>query len=269
MKLDPAVIAAIIGAFGAVAAAVVTVILAERAKRRANAALTQKQDELKHAQTMLHSLLEEKYGLYCESARVVVELRDGGDVAIHTYVKGLQAHGGHEFDALPLTNYSSAPAAKVDAKPKIKENGKKAMLIEPRSLSDKRSEFLVRIPAKLTGDDAPIDYELEILNQKSWLALASEVAEYYGKDPYPYEFHSADVAFPTKQLDLEVFFPAGYNASAFHAVWYGSTQLLHHSEFKRSAFEKDDQASRKRAKLTVERPLPGFRYVIYWKAPDA
>jgi hypothetical protein len=88
------------------------------------------------------------------------------------------------------------------------------------------------------------------------------IAAAYKDSSLKKEYQEVESVTPTKHLELDVRFPAGFQVKAFPGVFLLGTETLHASELNRirSGFEEVGNSVR----LKVENPLPGFSYLIYW-----
>ena len=92
-----------------------------------------------------------------------------------------------------------------------------------------------------------------------------EVEQAYKDDAFKMEYHSISIEIPTDRLEIEIVFPEGYAVQTFPGVFFGRTEQMHELELQRvnSGFERTNRGGR----FTVNQPLFGFSYFIYWESP--
>jgi len=122
--------------------------------------------------------------------------------------------------------------------------------------------FQINFPEQLTGTETGADYAFEYLLEKGVLMTREAAAEAYRTDPRPREaVYQINEVF-NERLDLALTFPSGYPAKANCLALIN--EVPHEEETKRLRISTSENG----VAITVDKPLPGFWYLIEWDGPS-
>lgn len=270
--MDPVIIGALIGAAGAIVAAVLGVWAKSKAKKATE--MSKKADEVeRQVEGVSKGLQEEslkRYGFRVNSVLSKAEITDlQGTTKLTRSVREVQITRPDVMLAdIPGMVWVDHPEGKINQFPELvtPTHFPKAVSLEKERCEEKRCEFKVKVTGGLTQGDPPLDYEFQTVYSKGVCMTKEEMDEAYKGDIFKMEYHCYDVDIPMNVLELEVVFPPGYAVEAYAGVLFGKTEYMHNFELQRvqSGFRRELRG----AHFRVQDPLLGFRYLIYWVPPS-
>lgn len=242
-------------------------------RRRGVRALTQEviktsEEQYQIAAQFFDQFLKEKYGVSAVRNSIKLTITDlEGSATITRACQGLEVSGGITMGRIAEKVETPTPGSKITRHPAFvqKPNFAKPVFLEIKVPGDQVSEFEVVIGPPLSKFDGKLDYEYEMDIYKFCLMTREEVNKAYQGSEFPYEYISLRIEMPTDVAVVEVVFPENYAAETFAAVFIGNSESTHESELNRasSGFERTTNG----ACFTVDKPMVGFTYLIYWVSP--
>jgi hypothetical protein len=126
--------------------------------------------------------------------------------------------------------------------------------------TEREFRFRVSFSNALTTTDEPCGFAIRWQEEEALLVTAKSIQERYGRG---YEILSYMVSMPVKVLHLSVQWPVEGDHRAFPSVTYGPTETVVTAEQRRliAGFMQSDLTAR----LTIESPQIGLRYMIAWR----
>jgi len=212
--------------------------------------------------------LKEKYGVStCRDSMTLTITDFEGSATIQRACQGLKISGGITMGRIAEKVQTPTPESKIVRQPYFVQDPDfdKPVFLDVRVPGEQVSEFDVVIDAPLSQFDRSLDYEYAIDIYKFCLMTREEISKAYERDDFRYEYISLKIAMPTDEAVVEVVFPEHYVAQTYPAVFIGESESRHESELKRAhaGFVKTERGAR----FTVNKPIVGFNYLIYWVSP--
>lgn len=255
---------------GAIVAAVANHFVEKRKQRRQ----LEIQKEKFETQTLesaksIHSDLSENFGWKAKKliSKMTV-LNKQGDARFLRSWKGIQITTGETRSRLPGYFWSS-PAGSLKSPPvlSLPNEFPKKVDLQIEKIGNERCEFYADIAGSLTDYDPPLDYDIHWEQKGTTLLNSEAVKEAYKDDHFKYDYFSYYVGPPPiEKLILEVNFPFDVTAEFYSAVFDGRTEYQVDKEFQRTRTGLDKLPSG--ARFTIEEPLIGLTYLIYWIFKD-
>jgi hypothetical protein len=273
------IVVAVIALIGVVFATVwgnrqkVLAIKAELQYQEATEALRKAESAARAAAESVAERSSEQYGYKARSVSIVLEVINlDGDVRVTKTYIGVKILTGMTLSHLPHKASVASPTG-VLAGPTILRRKEadaggpftKGLSLQYKPEGPQLAAEIVVIDGSLDSTDPPLTYELQYNARNAILMWREQVEEAYRGDSFQKEYHSFLPSFPTDRLDMEVRFPDGYACEFFAAVFLSSEEFIHQQETARvrPGLSRVDHGAR----LSVEKPLIGFRYAIYWESP--
>ncbi len=226
------------------------------------------EEQYQIAAKFFDQFLKDKYGVSAVKDSITLTITDlVGSATIKRACNGLRVSGGLTMGRITEKVETPTPGSKIIRHPYFVRDPvfKKPVLLEVKVPGEQVSEFDVVIGPPLSQSDDSLDYEYAIEIYKFCLMTREEVNKAYQGSEFHYEYISLRIVTPTDQAAVKVMFPQNYAASTFPAVFIGNSDSLHESELNRasSGFQRTSNG----AEFTVDKPIVGFTYLIYWVSP--
>ncbi|HZG51822.1 MAG TPA: hypothetical protein VEZ40_06775 [Pyrinomonadaceae bacterium] len=133
--------------------------------------------------------------------------------------------------------------------------------------TDKVSAFTIDIPGALKAEDGPLSYSYEIRAYAGFYMTREEVDQAF--PTFKREYISFEVVAPIDKLELEIKFPEKYPVTVLsYGVFMGPVMadgLMSDDELRR--IEPGFTRNQSVARLEIDNPRVGHRYLIYWQPP--
>src|ERR1035437_3752998 len=264
--MNPAIVAAMVISGGTIIASVITaVVTVRRNKAKLTKSLEQQQQE---ASKSLHDIMLVKYGFKAASVfskSEIVDL-DGSSKTTRKW-NGVKVREGVTWSHIHQRIWVGTPGGKSKHAPTLTShsNFPKDLSLAVLKRTDQECEYQLEITGALSANDPPLDFEVEVEFSKSVLMCREDVEEAYRNDLFKRDYHSMDIEFPIDSLELSVVFPENFPVQLFAGVFNGRSEVLHEQEYTRvkGGFKADSRG----ATFSIDSPLIGFRYFIYWCPP--
>ncbi|MBV9611197.1 MAG: hypothetical protein JO091_01940 [Acidobacteriaceae bacterium] len=208
------------------------------------------------------------YGRQAEEAYSRMEILNlDGDSRTTMRWTGIKLSQGVLLTHLSGRVWVSTPQATIRSGPRLvssSEFPKEISLVLTKDTPAER-EYNIEIPALLTPNEPPLDFEIETEFCKSVFMYREAVDAAYSNDEFKRDYHAFDVEFPINKILLEVSFPENFPVTTFAGVFAARTENFYDVEFQRvkGGFEKTTRGGR----FAITSPLVGCRYFIYWTVP--
>ena len=238
--------------------------------RSAQAAVTSSEGYQKDAAQYFDKLLVDRYGISARLSSVsfTVEALDGS-ATIRRSLQGIKVSGPIKIDQIPGSVAPGTRNGRIIKHPTFIRKVKfaKPVVLTQRVKNENLSVFDVVIRGSLTQSDPKLDFEYESSIARSFLMTREEVEKAYRNQDFKYEYISLRMEMPTDKACLEISFPNGYPVELFPGVFFGESESMHDSELNRVTKAKGFKKTRYGARFTVNKPVVGFNYIIYWVSP--
>jgi hypothetical protein len=134
---------------------------------------------------------------------------------------------------------------------------------------DDRLRGFVEIQGQLGANTGFVGFETRHPIERAFYMKREDIEKGYARELWKTEYAGVFVQLPTGRLDMTVQFPASFQSPRLEAgpvVFIGSGEKAHDAEIARvrASFRLGDGEAR----LTVEEPLQGLLYGIYWMPPS-
>lgn len=286
------IFAAVIGAAGAVAAALVARKSGEKkgkilALQEARAEIHKRTEKIQQEKGKLalekgkielevsqnakafQEHLCERFGVKVDSIKCVMNVQNSeGDASVNREWRGIKPNPGISISHIPGYFWVGTPGGSIEKGPYLSVDpqfNKNVSLVETER-TETRSKFRIEVVGGFDTGDTGLNFDVGVGYRKVVLMTSEEVSSAYRNDDFPLDYFSFDVEWPLDQLDLEVTFPENSGFKIYPGVFFGWTELMHKQELKRTqtGFTKTARGGR----YTVPHPLVGLRYVLYWSPPE-
>ncbi|HYJ84612.1 MAG TPA: nucleotide-binding protein [Pyrinomonadaceae bacterium] len=212
--------------------------------------------------------LKDKYGVSTVRDSMTLTITDfEGSATMKRTCTGLKISGGITMGRIAEKVYIPTPTSKILRQPYFVRDPDfdKPVFLDLKRREEHLSEFDVVIGPPLSQFDRGLDYEYAIDIYKFCLMTREEISKAYQEADFRYEYISLKIAMPSDEAVVEVMFPEHYVAQTYPAVFIGESESRHESELKRAhpGFVKTERGAR----FTVNKPIVGFNYLIYWVSP--
>ena len=188
-----------------------------------------------------------------------------GDSQVTRGWHSIKMRKGAVMADIPGRLWVDTPGAKIQALPRLINHSEfdKKISLSIRKSTDTECDYALEITGYLTGDDPPLDYEIEAAYTANVLTTKNAVEAAYASSTFKSDYHSFDVEYPVETLELEVTFPKDCPIKAYGTVFHGRTENINVEEFNRvkDGFMRNNRGGR----FTIKNPGIGFRYLIYWE----
>jgi len=266
------IIVAIIGASAVVVASLITAIVQTINYRRSKIRLAQIEDVTVKSSISLKEEFTESCGYKTKAINVKMRMVDlQGKAEIIASHRGLKViRKDLTIPHIPGCTWVQHPNGKIDQLPQLTSQPSlitKAVELRDINLKEdgKKCTFKVEVTGGLTSADPPFDFEDRTVLSKGLCVTKEEMEETYKSDEFKKEYYSYDVIFPMDLLVIEVEFPEGYRIQPYPIVFYLYSEFVNNKELNR--VKTGFQRLATGARFSVDKPLVGFRYAIYWIPP--
>jgi hypothetical protein len=227
------------------------------------------EEQSQTAAQFFNNLLVEKYGASTKLNSLVVTVLDlDGTATYRRSLQGIKVSGGIKVDQFAGMVASGTPGGRITKAPFFVKPVvfPKPVTIRYKTQTDVAVEFGVAIAGSLTNFDPELNFEYESSLSRFCLMTKEEVDQAYQGSDFRYEYISLRNEMPTDKTIVEVQFPEGYPVDCFPGVFFGESESIHDLELYRvrAGFEKLEDGAR----FSIENPLIGFNYLIFWVSPS-
>lgn len=212
----------------------------------------------------LAQVIKSRYALTSQATRLILEVLDlEGNSTMTRVHQGLVTSEGLLLHYMQHHFASSTPGGSIENVVLVASGSSEGVQLEIVEQKPTKTVFHVLFPGEMTTRPQGVDYEYRVHVHRGMLMTKEEADRAYAEDASPQEgfFHDNDI--PTKLLELEVIFPLNYPACCSSHVYIGGSWIPHVEETKKWKLEKTERG----AKLSIDNPIQGFRYLIDWLAP--
>jgi hypothetical protein len=252
--MDSTVLASVVGAVATLVATGFTVYFAYIYRRDAKDAERRSQDEIS----------SKKFSYRMERlCQTMTLLNDQGDCRIEREYRGIHVNPG-----LTLTQIAgfirSGPEGEITKLPTKTWNSDVGSLVEVHSAATARHEahFTIDITGGLAEGDPPLSLRINAEMARAHRVRRADIEASYANDKFRAEYFGIDIDLPIDVLELEVRFEPELGLDIFASVFHSDTEDVVTKERQRIRHDLAKQPGS--AKLTVEKPKPGYTYVLYW-----
>lgn len=231
-------------------------------KRRQKELRKEAEDKLALQAQLIDKLAKSRFTLKIRSTRIVWNVVNWeGDANVTREYRGLQTGEGLQLRFLKNKAFTSTPNSKFGQARLIPEKTSPGISMQCGEETENLWFFQINFPEDLTSVEGGADYAFEYSIQKGVLMTKEAAAEAYRTDPRPREaVYQINEVF-NELLELEVMFPRGYPAKVTCLALIN--EVVHDEETKKLRIQETEQG----IAVTVEKPLPGFWYLIEWDGP--
>jgi hypothetical protein len=212
----------------------------------------------------LEQVIKSRYAFTSQMTRLVFEVLDfDGNCLMTRAHRGLKTGEGLSLRHMRHNFSTTTPGAVLGGVDLVKRGSSEGVALQVISTKPTEIAFNIILPDKITESVAGADYEYRTSVQKGAIMTQEEAAEKYADDVTPREgfFHDNDL--PTNLLELEVIFPPNYPARCMSHVYIGNSWVAHEEETNKLKLQQSGRS----AKLSIENPIQGFRYLVDWLGP--
>lgn len=239
--------------------------------KRSKAEEVEEKEEIatQSAKSLRSDEAESRFGWKAEtvSSRMRI-INEEGDSVVRRCWRNITPSEGVEISHLGGTFWVGTPGGVISSPPELNmpNNFPKNVELNYVRENDQRYRYNVEILGSLTEHDPPLDYDVVVEYEGNVLMDENEIKEAYKDDIFKYDYFVFDVHTPVDELVLEVNFPRTVETNLYPGVFFGDSEIQNDQELQRirGGFETNST----RARLTVDNPLLGFRYFIYWTPPS-
>jgi len=284
--VDPAIVAAFIGAGASISVAIFSTIRGNRARAdlagvqqelgsisralsTAHTALADAQRESHLASKALSNAQRHKYGFFADALKITVAIQDvSGSAVTQREWRGLQVSPQASMAAIPgfftITNGEFVRYPEIIAK---NDSFPKAVQMRHVRTDPRSCEYLMEIAGMLTADDPKLDCTVQVSHRGGFMMSREDVEAAFPTGTFRNEYQKVFVEIPLGEIQIDVKFPEGYQAECFHTVFIGHSETVDNVELNR--IHPGFQRNKTGASLHVDGPLLGYAYAIYWVSPTA
>jgi hypothetical protein len=211
----------------------------------------------------------EQYGVEAESLSTRIEILDmeGNSTHSRTMTGILVVSSDWAIPFFPGKFWVGAPGI-ISSQPvllneRISKSNKKVRLEPLHTPTEQRADFRITIEGQLYRSDGDLSYEIHAKASRMFWMTKEEADTAFKDREFKWESYRWDVDMPIKSLQMEVVFPEAFAVEPSAGVFFGTTDIMTNHELKRVKFSYSGRI----AKLSVDRPLVGLSYRIYWTPP--
>lgn len=211
----------------------------------------------------IERLLQSRFAVRLDFAHIIYEIINWeGDFRVSRTYQGLRTGEGLQFHYLIHKAVTTTPRAKFGDARLMTEKSSAGVSMECSQPSETEKHFKINFPTDLTSSKDGASYSFEYVMHNGVLMTKEAACEAYREDPRPREaFHHVN-EISTGTLQIDVVFPRGYPAKTNCAVLTGDA--IHTEETKKLVVQHSNNA----VLVKIEKPLPGFKYLIEWEGPS-
>lgn len=216
--------------------------------------------------------LSARYGISAELTSIRVEILDlTGKALITRLWRGICVSSEFQIPYLPGNIWVDSPG-QITSPAKLLDfnlvhSRKVIRLIDVKTEADgTKGSFKFEIVGGLYASDGSLDYNYESEAIEMFRMTEAETKEAYKDRSFPFESYAISLeGIVVNRLEFEIVFPDGFLVAPSPAVFYGqSSQIMHNRELSRVEFSFNNQ----RARCSVNDPLLGVSYLVYWMPPS-
>jgi hypothetical protein len=221
------------------------------------------EEKLKIQAQYIERLLQSRFAVRMDSAHIVYDIVNwDGDFKVNRTYEGLRTGEGLQFRYLTHKAVTTTPHATFGEARFIDEKSSAGTSMECSQPAEAEKLFKINFPADLTSSEAGASYAFEYVMNKGALMTKEAATEAYREDPRPREgFHHVN-EISTGLLQIDVIFPRGYPAKTNCAALI--SDAIHGEETKKLLVQHSEHG----VSVRIEKPLPGFKYLIEWDGPS-
>lgn len=212
----------------------------------------------------LAQVIKSRYALTSQTTRLILEILDfDGNSTMTRIHRGLRTSEGLNLSYMQHHFDCSTPGGLIREVALVPAGSSDGVGLEIVEKKPTAVAFHILFPNNITSIADGVNYEYRVSVERGILMTKEEADIAYADDESQQEgmFHDNDI--PTKLLELEVIFPHNYPARCSCHVYIGGSWIPHIEETKKLELQDTGRG----AKLTIENPIHGFRYLIDWLAP--
>ena len=214
-----------------------------------------------------------RHGLLIERVNTTYEVTDyEGTTRVTRNCDGLRAIGDCTAACIPHYISTSVHDARILEGPTLVGHDCTLRILKDRAERKNSCRFEVEFRSPLQPSSKPISYSLTTVLEKVFTmtrerlqATEAQEREYSYRGKPSGENISFDVSYPVATLDFLLSFPNGYEPTRVWAASYFIRETWQTQETETARIR--DLVVRKGAqiRLTIPRPVLGFRYAIHWE----
>lgn len=243
----------------------------EDLKRREKQLLRETDQKLAIQAKHIEQLLQSRFALRIKSVHLKYDITTwDGDFNVTRTYEGLQTGEGLQLLFFTHKAVTSTPDAKFGQARLLGEKSSPGVSMD--FWEERNTKFFrVKFPPDLTSSATGADYAFEYEMKKGVLMTKDAALDAYRNDPRPNEaiYHVNEIS--TGILQLDVLFPAKYPAKCNCLALVGdithaeeTQSIVHVEETKRLKIQSLERG----VSVLIEKPLPGFQYLVEWEAPS-